>query len=74
MPHIVRVQPCEEGWRMSVDDQPGSVYRTQQEAVRAGRSLARTRKLEFVLYGSDGVPRDRIAYGGETGHLPATEL
>jgi Uncharacterized protein conserved in bacteria (DUF2188) len=74
MREVVRVQPCEEGWRMTVDDQPGSVYRTQREAVSAGRRLARSWKLEFVLYGSDGVLRDRILYGRETSHLPATEL
>lgn len=74
MSRVVRVQPCEEGWHVTVDERPGSIYRTQQEAVRAGRHLARTWKLEFVLYGADGVLRDRIPYGGDTSHLPATEL
>ena len=74
MDRIVRVQPCEQGWQVKVDDQPGSPYRTQSEAERLGRRLARTWNFELVIYNRDGVVRDRIAYGGETSHLPATRL
>jgi hypothetical protein len=47
---------------------------TQGKAEAAGRLIASTGRLEFVLYGRDGVIRDRIAYGGDTSRLPATEL
>ena len=49
-------------------------YRTQAEAVVAGTRIARRDKLEFVLHDTRGRVRDRISYGGETSHLPATEL
>ena len=74
MAAVVRVQPSEEGWQMKLDDGRAWPYRTQREAVRDGRELARAWNLELVLYSRDGVVRDRIPYGGGTGHLPATRL
>ncbi len=44
----------------------------QRDAEIVGRRIARTEKLEFVLHGVDGVVRDRVSYGGDTSHLPAT--
>ena len=73
MTAVVRVQPSNGGWRVEVDGRT-FVYSTQGEAEIVGRRLARTEKLEFVLYDMGGVVRDRVSYGGDTSHLPATEL
>jgi hypothetical protein len=59
---------------MELDDGRAWPYRTQREAVRDGRKPARAWNLELVLYSRDGVVRDRIAYGGDTSHPPATRL
>ena len=73
MSAVVRVQPSKGGWQVEVDGRTFS-FTTQGEAERVGRRLARTEKLEFVLYDTGGVARDRVSYGGGTSHLPATEL
>ena len=73
MADVVRVQPSDRGWQIDVDGR-APFYSTQGEAEIVGRRVARTEKLEFVLYDMGGVVRDRVSYGGETSHLPATEL
>jgi hypothetical protein len=73
MADVVRVQPSNGGWHVDVDGNR-LVFRTQGEAEFVGRRVARTAKLEFVLYDMGGVVRDRVSYGGGKGHLPATEL
>ena len=73
MAAVVRVQPSNGGWRVEVDGRT-FLFSTQREAEIVGRRAARAQKLEFVLHGVDGVVRDRVPYGGDTSHLPATEL
>jgi hypothetical protein len=73
MADVVRVQPCDGGWQVEVDGRT-LFYSTQGEAEIVGRRIARTDKLEFVIYDMGGVVRDRLSYGGDTGHLPATQL
>jgi Uncharacterized protein conserved in bacteria (DUF2188) len=73
MAAVVRVQPSTVGWEVRLDDR-SFLCPTQGEAEMVGRRLARKEKLEFVLYDTRGVVRDRVAYGGETSHLPASQL
>lgn len=73
MAAVVRVQPSNGGWLVNMGGRT-LLFSTQREAEIVGRRVARTEKLEFVLYDVDGVIRDRVSYGGDTSHLPATEL
>jgi hypothetical protein len=73
MSAVVRVQPCNSGWQVEVEGRISS-FSTQREAESVGRRLARAERLEFVLYDTGGIVRDRVSYGGDTSHLPATEL
>lgn len=73
MADVVRVRPCNGGWQVEVDGRT-FLFSMQREAEIVGRRVARTEKLEFVLHGVDGIVRDRVSYGGDTSHLPATEL
>jgi hypothetical protein len=73
MTDVVRVRPRNGGWQVEVDGRT-FLYATQSEAEIVGRRVARSEKLEFVLYDMGGVVRDRVSYGGDTSHLPATEL
>lgn len=70
---VVRVRPSNGGWQVEVDGRR-FLFSMQREAEIVGRRVARTEKLEFLLYGTDGVVRDRVSYGGDTSHMPATEL
>ena len=73
MADVVRVRPRNGGWQVEVDGRT-FLYSTQTEAEIVGRRVARSEKLEFVLHDMSGVVRDRVSYGGDTSHLPATEL
>jgi hypothetical protein len=73
MADVVRVRPRNGGWQVEVDGRT-LLYSTQTEAEIVGRRVARTETLEFLLYNRDGIVRDRVSYGGDTSHLPATEL
>ena len=73
MADVVRVQPGNGGWHVDVGVRT-LLYSSQGEAEIVGRRIARAEKLEFVLHDKGGVVRDRVSYGGETSHLPATEL
>ncbi len=73
MNRVVRVHPSEAGWLVDVAGHV-SVFRTQAEAEEVGRNVARTDEVEFLLYDARGLVRERVSYGGDTSHLPATEL
>jgi len=73
MAAVVRVQPSNGGWQVEVGTRR-FLFSMQRDAEIVGRRIARTERLEFVLHGVDGVVRDRVSYGGDTSHLPATEL
>jgi hypothetical protein len=60
MPDVVRVQPGDGGGQVEVDGRT-LLYSTQGEAEIVGRRIARTEKLEFVLYDAGGGVRDRVS-------------
>ncbi len=73
MAGVVRVEPSSDGWEVRLNGR-SFPFPTQGEAEAVGRQLARKERLEFVLHDMGGVVRDRISYGGDTSHLPATQL
>jgi hypothetical protein len=61
----VHVVPSDQVWRVEVaaDGRPQSVHRTQAEAQKAARQIARSNKRELFLHGRDGQIRERNTYG-----------
>lgn len=39
------------------------VHKTQEEAIRHGREIARTQNAEFYVHGRDGRIREKDSYG-----------
>lgn len=67
----VHVIPSEEGWEVRREgggsDMMVSTHRTQAEAEKAGRDIARNAGGEFVLHRRDGRIRARDSYGPPKG-------
>lgn len=60
----VHVKPSKGGW--DVREEGGGRtehFRTKEEAVRAGRTLAQHNRSEHVIHGQDGRIRERDSYG-----------
>jgi hypothetical protein len=62
---LVHVVSTENGWAVVRDrsDQAVSVHRTQAEAAKEGRELARQEETDFILHARDGHIRERSSYG-----------
>jgi hypothetical protein len=54
-------------WHVKVegDKQPQSTHDTRQEARRAGRQLAKKRKVEHIIRKKDGTIGQRNSYGND---------
>ena len=52
-------------WRNKVEGDDGveSTHDTKEEAVSAGRDMARSRKVEHIIRNMDGTIADRSTYG-----------
>jgi hypothetical protein len=62
----VHVVPGDGGWNVKVEGSAGaSHFRTQGEAIEAGRSLARGNRSEHIIHGRDGRIRQRDSYGSD---------
>jgi hypothetical protein len=61
----VHVVPSDKGWRVEVEGsgRPRSTHKTQNEAAKSARDLARKNKAELLIHGRNGKVRDRITYG-----------
>jgi hypothetical protein len=61
----VHVMPGVKGWRVEVEgsDRPRSNHKTQSEAAKAARTIARSNKSELLIHGRNGRVRDRSTYG-----------
>jgi hypothetical protein len=63
----VHVVPGDKGWRVEVEvegsGQPRSTHKTQSEAAKAARTIARKNKSELLIHGRNGRVRDRSTYG-----------
>jgi uncharacterized protein (TIGR02271 family) len=70
----VHVVARADGWAVvrEGNDRATSVRRTQAEAAREGRDIARRHETEFLLHGKDGQIREHNDYG--SGHRPQEEI
>ena len=57
--------PGDKGWRVEIEgsDRPCSTHKTQSEAAKAARTIARNNKSELIIHGRNGRVRDRSTYG-----------
>ena len=61
----VHVEPRESGWAVVREGskRATSVHRTQSEAAKEGRDIARREETEFFLHAQDGRVREHRSYG-----------
>ena len=66
--HTTPVPGSSGGWQNTVESEEQALgsFGTKEEAVAAGRELARQRKTEHVIHNSDGTIAERNSYGGES--------
>lgn len=66
--HVV---PNNGGWsvRKAGAARVSSTYATQDEAIQAGRAIARNQRTELYIHGQDGRIRERRSFGNDP-HLP----
>jgi hypothetical protein len=59
-------------WRNKVEGEEGAetVHDTKEEAVSAGRDMARSRKVEHIIRNMDGKIADRSTYGHDPRDIP----
>ena len=60
--HVVR---HEEGWAVkgAGNERATAVFRTQAEAIEAGKQIATNQSSELVVHGRDGRIRSKDSYG-----------
>ena len=63
----IHIVPAEKGWAVKREgqQQPLSTHRTQENADKAGRPIARRDGVEIVIHGRDGQIRDKDSFGGD---------
>jgi hypothetical protein len=53
-------------WWNEIEGQEGtSQHRTKEEAVAAGREMAKARRTEHLIHNLDGTISERQSYGGD---------
>jgi hypothetical protein len=59
-------------WHVKVEgnSQPQSTHDTKREASRAGRQLAKKRKVEHIIRKKDGTIGERESYGHDPRNVP----
>ncbi len=62
--HVV---PGQNGWAVKRGgaERASSVHSTQQQAIDAGKELAKTHKTELVIHRPNGQIRDSDSYGND---------
>lgn len=60
--HVV---PTKDGWAVkgAGATRATKVYRTQKEAIEAGRRIATNQRSELLIHGRDGRIREKNTYG-----------
>lgn len=63
----IHVVPGDHGWivRREGADEPLARCGTKDEAMRAGREIAKADRVELVEHGRDGRIKDSDSYGGD---------
>lgn len=61
----VHVMPSDGGWTVRVEGslRPSRTFGTKQEAMSAGRELAKRNRSEHIVHGRDGRIRQQDSYG-----------
>ena len=60
----VHVVPSDEGWDVKLEGNAGGRhFVTQNQAIEAGRRIARGNRSEHIVHGRDGRIRQRDSYG-----------
>jgi hypothetical protein len=61
--HVVRDN--DSGWQVRIEGtaRPRSTHKTQTEAAKTGRDVARKNKSELLVHGRDGKIRERSTFG-----------
>jgi hypothetical protein len=57
--------PAGAGWWNKVDGQVMSRHRLKDDAVEAGREIARRLEVEHTIHASDGTIREKNSYGND---------
>ncbi|MEE9352224.1 MAG: DUF2188 domain-containing protein [Thiotrichaceae bacterium] len=62
--HVV---PHPDGWAVkgAGNSRATSIHRTQQDAIDAGRAIARNQKSELVIHRPNGRIRDKDSHGND---------
>lgn len=62
--HVVR---HERGWAVkgAGNERATAVFQTQEEAIDAGREIARNQRSELVVHGRDGRIRSKDSFGAD---------
>ena len=63
--HTVPVEGPKEGWCNKVNGRIRSRHRTKEEAVTAGREMARQLEVEHTIHRADGVITEKNSYGND---------
>jgi Uncharacterized protein conserved in bacteria (DUF2188) len=64
MTNDVHVVPSDGGWAVKVEGRGRAEnFSTQNEAIQAGRRIARSNRSEHIIHGRDGRIRQRDSYG-----------
>jgi hypothetical protein len=63
----IHIVPADKGWAVKREGQkqPISEHRTQENADKVGRPIARRDGVEIVIHGRDGQIRDKDSFGGD---------
>lgn len=65
-PNSLHVVQAGRGWRAvkgGAKTNTGTVYRTQRQAIMAGRAVSRKLGAELCIHGRDGKIRQKNSYG-----------
>ena len=60
----VHVVPSDKGWRVEIEGTGGAraTHKTQADAAKSARRIARQNKTELLIHGRNGRVRDRSTY------------
>lgn len=59
----VHVEPVEGGWAVKHGADRARSYQSKEEAVRAGREIARHERTEHIVHNRDGRIEEKDSYG-----------
>jgi len=61
----IHTVPSESGWSNKQNGEVVSNHRTKENAVKAGRELAKTNQSEHTIHNQNGQISEKNSYGGD---------